>query len=98
MYSEPAGVKNAIIENILITKNVCLPKYEKAADFYPCIRAYLSSGCFSVYCAGDTENDSPAEAAEEGSGGAAGRRGERSHLVVWQVSLPTAPPRPHHLL
>ena len=78
--------------------NVISLNTKRQPIFTPASELWLPSGCCSVWCTGDTETDSPAEAAEEGSGGAAGRRGERSHLVVWQVSLPTAPPRPHHLL
>jgi len=53
---------------------------------------------------GDTDSDAGSDAS--GGGGVAavaidgvgsskpGSKGERSHLIVWQVSLPSGPPKP----
>jgi len=43
---------------------------------------------------GDTDADSPAEVVEEGTTQGLSK-GERSHLVVWQVSLPQPPTKPN---
>eukprot|EP00092_Neocalanus_flemingeri_P006601 GFUD01007120.1.p1 GENE.GFUD01007120.1~~GFUD01007120.1.p1 ORF type:complete len:1310 (-),score=286.71 GFUD01007120.1:411-4340(-) len=43
---------------------------------------------------GDTESESPAEVVEEGATQGLSK-GERSHLVVWQVALPQPPAKPN---